>query len=151
MHCGRCTAWGCSRIPNRPLKAPCFRRLKHPSAGVRRNAVLALPRTPEVDTAILIGSSLLLCDEDAQVRLAALLALAEIPTHAGKSAWGYATPPRMKQTSPTAGFPMPSRWLRRRIPSISCKADAINESRCGSAYLDIVGIVAEHYAAQRSR
>ncbi|HEX7446185.1 MAG TPA: PVC-type heme-binding CxxCH protein [Pirellulales bacterium] len=51
--------------------------LKHPSAGVRRNAVEVLPRASESVAAILAAS--LLSDDDAQVRLAALLALAEMP------------------------------------------------------------------------
>lgn len=49
--------------------------LKHPSAGVRRNAALVLARTDAVLSAGLLN------DEDAQVRLAALLALAEQPSH----------------------------------------------------------------------
>jgi len=51
--------------------------LKHKSAGVRRNAVQVLPRTGESVRALL-GSGLLK-DEDPQVRLAALLALADLP------------------------------------------------------------------------
>ena len=51
--------------------------LKHPSAGVRRNAVQVLPRT--VATANLIASGSVLTDSDAQVRLAALLAIADSP------------------------------------------------------------------------
>src|SRR5258708_7433193 len=51
--------------------------LKHPSAGVRRNAVLVLPAAQECAEAIIAAK--LLNDEDAQVRLAALLALAGMP------------------------------------------------------------------------
>ena len=51
--------------------------LKHPSAGVRRNAAQVLPRTAQSASAILAAN--LLADLDAQVRLAALLALAEMP------------------------------------------------------------------------
>jgi putative membrane-bound dehydrogenase-like protein len=53
--------------------------LRHPSAGVRRNAVQVLPRGPDAVTAIVRAR--LLHDADAQVRLAALLALAENPTN----------------------------------------------------------------------
>ncbi len=53
--------------------------LRHPSAGVRRNAILALPRTADSTAAILSAKSLL--DDEAQVRLAAFLALAELPPH----------------------------------------------------------------------
>ena len=51
--------------------------LKHPSAGVRRNAAVVLPRTAASATAIV--SAGLLKDTDGQVRLAAMLALAESP------------------------------------------------------------------------
>ena len=51
--------------------------LKHPSPGVRRAALMVLPRVNETTQAILSGN--LLADADAQVRMAALLALAELP------------------------------------------------------------------------
>ena len=51
--------------------------LTHPSAGVRRTAVTLLPRTP--GTGKELERSGLLADADPQVRLAALLALAEMP------------------------------------------------------------------------
>jgi uncharacterized protein len=51
--------------------------LQHKSAGVRRNAVGVLPRTAESIGAV-IGAGLLK-DADPQVRLAALLALADLP------------------------------------------------------------------------
>lgn len=51
--------------------------LEHPSAGVRRNAIGVLPRDPQTTSQLLQRG--LLDDPDAQVRLAALLALAESP------------------------------------------------------------------------
>ncbi|WP_337172923.1 PVC-type heme-binding CxxCH protein [Paludisphaera sp.] len=51
--------------------------LRHPSAGVRRNALLTLPRDAETARAVLAAD--LLADADAQVRLAALLTLADVP------------------------------------------------------------------------
>ena len=51
--------------------------LKHPSAGVRRNAVQVLPRNEQSASSILNAN--LLKDPDAQVRLAALMSLAELP------------------------------------------------------------------------
>src|SRR5262249_35691585 len=51
--------------------------LRHPSAGVRRNAVQVLPRNERSASAILAAG--LLQDPDAQVRLAALLGLADQP------------------------------------------------------------------------
>jgi uncharacterized protein len=53
--------------------------LKHPSAGVRRAAVMTLPRNEATLNALLAEK--LLADEDAQVRMAAFLALAELPPH----------------------------------------------------------------------
>src|SRR5690606_11493412 len=50
--------------------------LKHPSAGVRRNAVQVL--TPSGQTAALLSSGVMV-DRDPQVHLAALLALAATP------------------------------------------------------------------------
>ncbi|MCB1097693.1 MAG: c-type cytochrome [Verrucomicrobiae bacterium] len=52
--------------------------LKHPSAGVRRAAVMVLPRTEATLDALLAGK--LLEDDDAQVRMASMLALAELPS-----------------------------------------------------------------------
>ena len=54
--------------------------LRHASAGVRRNAVQVLPHTDESTEAILQVN--LLRDSDAQVRLHALLALADMPPSA---------------------------------------------------------------------
>jgi uncharacterized protein len=51
--------------------------LKHPSAGVRRNAIQVLPRNANSVSAIV--SAGLLRDHDAQVRMAAFLGLAEQP------------------------------------------------------------------------
>ena len=53
--------------------------LKHPSAGVRLNAVRVLPRTSALADTLLDAG--LLADADRQVRLATLLALAESPTN----------------------------------------------------------------------
>jgi putative heme-binding domain-containing protein len=53
--------------------------LKHPSGGVRRNAVQVLP--PGAETLRTILNSNLLADPDAQVRLMTLLAIADQPTH----------------------------------------------------------------------
>jgi len=50
--------------------------LDHKSAGVRRNAILAMDRSRE--TAVRIQRSNLLQDPDTQVKLAALLTLADI-------------------------------------------------------------------------
>jgi putative membrane-bound dehydrogenase-like protein len=59
--------------------------VKHRSAGVRRNAVQVLPAAKESED-LLLGSGVLF-DADAQVRLAAILALADLPASetAGKA------------------------------------------------------------------
>jgi putative heme-binding domain-containing protein len=62
---------------NAEATAVAIAALKHPSAGVRRNAVQVLPPTPASTRAVLDAK--LLQDPDAQVRLAALLALADLP------------------------------------------------------------------------
>lgn len=51
--------------------------LKHPSAGVRRNAIQVLPATSEATSALLTAKVLL--DDHPQVRLAAMLALSDLP------------------------------------------------------------------------
>ncbi|HZN35636.1 MAG TPA: PVC-type heme-binding CxxCH protein [Pirellulaceae bacterium] len=58
--------------------------LKHPSAGVRRNALRVLPPT-EQSLAAIVASGVL-NDSDVQVRLAALLALADLPASDAASA-----------------------------------------------------------------
>ena len=60
-----------------PATGVALTALKHPSAGVRRAAEMVLPRTESTLNALLKGK--LLEDEDAQVRMAGLLALAELP------------------------------------------------------------------------
>ncbi len=62
--------------------------LRHPSAGVRRNALAVLPHTQASVTAILAAGCL--NDENAQVRLAALLALSEMPPSNAAGAMIYA-------------------------------------------------------------
>ncbi|GIX04001.1 MAG: hypothetical protein KatS3mg113_1007 [Planctomycetaceae bacterium] len=53
--------------------------LNHPSAGVRRNAIMVLPAVPESAACLL--SSKVLHDTQPQVRLAAFLAMADLPEH----------------------------------------------------------------------
>jgi putative membrane-bound dehydrogenase-like protein len=65
---------------NREVIECVYAALRHPSAGVRRNALQVLPREGAATNAILAAG--LLEDADAQVRLAALLALADQPPSA---------------------------------------------------------------------
>lgn len=72
------TLHGLNAIDSQPAAlAASIEALRHPSAAVRRNAINVLPRT--VGSASAILSSNLLQDADGQVRLAAMLALAESP------------------------------------------------------------------------
>jgi len=68
--------------------------LRHPSPGVRRNALLALPPTEQTNSAILAAGSL--TDNGGQVRLAALLALSQTPPSkiAGATVFGTLAEPR---------------------------------------------------------
>ena len=60
--------------------AAAVKALTHPSAGVRMNAAKVLPGAPASTTAVVDAK--LLEDRDAQVRLAGLLALADLPAGA---------------------------------------------------------------------
>ncbi len=62
---------------NARASSAAYRALEHPSAGVRRNAVQVLPPTAESVERIL--SAELLADESAQVRLATLVSLSDLP------------------------------------------------------------------------
>ncbi|MCG8653415.1 MAG: ThuA domain-containing protein [Pirellulales bacterium] len=62
---------------NDQATAAAVHALTHPSAGVRRNALQVLPDQPASTRAVLAAN--LLHDENAQVRLAAMLALADLP------------------------------------------------------------------------
>ncbi len=71
------------------VRAAVVGALKHPAAGVRRAAIGVLPRDAAARDTLL--SARVLDDADAQVRLAALLALAEMPpdTKAGEAVFAY--------------------------------------------------------------
>jgi putative membrane-bound dehydrogenase-like protein len=73
---------------NSKALAAATRALSHPSAGVRRNAVQVLPGNASSAHAILAAG--VLNDDDAQVRLAALLALADMPPSMAVGAMIYA-------------------------------------------------------------
>jgi putative membrane-bound dehydrogenase-like protein len=64
---------------NRQASEALLQALEHRSAGVRRNAVQLLPRT--ADALQSIAATGLLQDADPQVRLAALLTMAELPAN----------------------------------------------------------------------
>lgn len=72
---------------NSSATAAVFEALKHPSPGVRRNAVQVLPPTPESVAALLKAN--LHLDPNPNVRLAAVLALADLPVTpaTGSAVW----------------------------------------------------------------
>jgi putative membrane-bound dehydrogenase-like protein len=121
--------------------------LSHPSAGVRRNAAQALPRDREAVKDLL--ASKLLNDPDAQVRLAALLALSEMPPSiVAASEVGSVV---------TGGSLGTDRWLSDGATSAAAaNARAFLEAVSGMGLvrspapraraLDVVAKVAEHYA-----
>jgi uncharacterized protein len=116
--------------------------LRHPSAGVRRNAVQVLPRTPQSVAALL--DSGVLQDADAQVRLMGLLALADQP----------ATPAAGAAVAAALSDPINAR--DRWIPDAATSAAAKNseyflralaeQASPGQPLLAVAPIIAEHYA-----
>ena len=88
--------------------------LKHPSAGVRRAAAMVLPRTEESSSALL--ASKLTDDENAQVRLAALLALSEMPVSSAAGAAAFAA----LQSSNNAK----DRWIPDAVTAAGARHDA---------------------------
>jgi putative heme-binding domain-containing protein len=133
---------------HREATAAAVGALGHPSAGVRRNALLVLPRDAASLDAILASGAL--ADADGQVRLAALLALAEMPVSPQAA---EALVPLLAD-EPTLGDP----WLRDAVTCAAAAHDraflrvfaavrteaepAGTSDRAGEA----VAIVAEHYA-----
>jgi len=115
--------------------------LKHPSAGVRRNALLVLPRQ-EASVAALLP---LLHDGDAQVRLAAFLALAEMPAHPDAGA----------AIAAALGKPENSgdRWIADAATSAAAahavgflSASAGGQEPLPARVNEVLAVVAEHYA-----
>jgi putative heme-binding domain-containing protein len=125
--------------------------LKHRSAGVRRNAVQVLPATAASVEAIVAAG--LTKDEDDQVKLAAVLALADMPSTpvAGKQVAGLAT----------AADTMSDRWLADAVTSAAAvqafgflqelKAPAANASAppADAPVWGVVARVGEHLARGR--
>jgi putative heme-binding domain-containing protein len=115
--------------------------LKHPSAGVRRAAVMVLPRN-EASLSALLNSSLL-DDSDAPVRLAALLVLSEMPPNraAGSAAFAALQSPRNAQ----------DRWIPDAVTAAGARHDAgfvqaVLTSNPSSEADRVVRLVTAHYA-----
>jgi putative membrane-bound dehydrogenase-like protein len=116
--------------------------LTHPSAGVRRNAVQVLPANTDSVEQLLATN--LLDDPDAQVRLAALLALADLPpTKAGGAA--VARMIQMEQN-------LSDNWMVDAATAAAAHHDlsfleAIASAPAASTTLsEMISTVAEHYA-----
>lgn len=116
--------------------------LAHRSAGVRRNALQVLPPTSESTTAVLRAG--LLDDHDAQVRLAACLALADLPPaeEAGRAIFARACSPRAAA----------DRWEHDALVAAAAnhspsflEASLQFPGQPADALLEMVRIVAQHY------
>lgn len=116
--------------------------LEHPSAGVRRNAAHVLP--PAADSTAALLAAGLHRDSDHQVRLAALLALAERPPsrQAGKLLAELLSDP----------VTIHDRWLMDALTAAAANnsnsflAELKSLSRVNEGIVDLVSVVAEHYA-----
>src|SRR5262249_55568052 len=113
--------------------------LRHPSPSVRRMAVLVLPRDATAVSAII--SNKLLSDSDLQVRLAALLTLADQPTYTEAAA------PIVAALADTQM--VKDRWLFDAAICAAAKNDAkflLAAIRTANVPVTIIEQVAEHYA-----
>lgn len=122
--------------------AAAVRALEHSSAGVRRNAIAVLPRNETLNDALLKEN--LLHDPNPQVRLAALLAIADAPTSLES---GEAVSAAIESGGLTN-----DRWLRDAAISAAAANDA-NYLKAtarlpdpSDATLETVEIVASHFA-----
>lgn len=122
--------------------------LRHPSAGVRRNAALVLPRD-QAGAGALIEADLL-TDPDAQVRLAAFLALAEMPpTKEAAAAIAAAVASEANHGD---------RWIPDAATSAAARHEVLFLQAVAAADLpdhgkidELIGRVAEHYARGEDR
>ncbi len=140
-----------------PAFAAAVAALEHTSPGVRRNAALVLPSCKEAIAAL--EKARLLSDTEPQVRLAALMALADMPEDelAGKLLAGAARD----------SVNLSDRWLKdgitcagatQAIPLISAlltqssgdnkgaKNDAADKQSMVESQADVVAVLAEHIA-----
>jgi putative heme-binding domain-containing protein len=127
---------------NSEATAVAIAALKHASAGVRRNGVQVLPREPQSVAALLDAG--LLHDPDPQVRLAALLALADLPP---TPAAGDAVAAVLRDPENAA-----DRWIPDAVTCAAAKNSAsflralAAQKRPAEKLLAVAAVVAEHYA-----
>ncbi len=127
---------------NPDATAAAYSALRHRSAGVRRNALQVLPPTLESTRQVL--SSGVAGDADVQVRLAAMLALSDLPS-SGEA--GAAIASAMSRDSGN-----PDRWLQDAMVSAAAThadgflaALATMKAKPAGKTLDAMQIVAAHY------
>jgi uncharacterized protein len=121
--------------------------LGHKSAGVRRNILLALPNGNHAE--FLIGSTKVLIDKDPHVRLAALLALADIPNHRKSTAQTLREAAQDERNLRDRNLRDALAFAAAADPASFLEGQADDKKPLDSAYLDIVRTVAAHYAAQK--
>jgi uncharacterized protein len=117
--------------------------LKHKSGGVRRNAVLVLARTSDSVDALLASG--VLDDADPHVRLAALLALSEMPPNA-RAGQAIAEMLVRPENAKDRWIPDAATAAAARHDIHFLKAVATGKQTHVSRTLEVVGVVAEHYA-----
>lgn len=122
--------------------------LKHPSAGVRRNAVAVLPAKSESVAAVLDAG--LLNDTDAQVRLAAILALADMPAskEAGKAVAALLSRSEnvFDKCLPDAVTAAAAKNDAAFLAVLVEGEDALSGTEGTKKLLSVLAIVSEHYA-----
>lgn len=122
--------------------------LKHPSAGVRRAAVMVSPRNEATLNSLLDNQ--LLADADAHVRMATFLALAELPSRDDVGAAIFAAIKEARNAD--------DRWIPDAATAAAAKNDtAFIKAMLTSAPSDLEGalgqilkVVTTHYAARGS-
>nr|WP_246254647.1 PVC-type heme-binding CxxCH protein [Alienimonas chondri] len=124
--------------------------LEHPSAGVRRNAIQLAPERLDVlphnaqGAAILTAHKSLLRDEDAQVQLAALLALADLPSNDEVGA--LIAERAANETDPVLRDALTAAAAAHAGGYLSAALAASDEAPPTSTTLQIAARVAEHLA-----
>ena len=117
--------------------------LKHPAASVRRGAVGVLPRTSATQAVILAAD--LLSDDDAQVRMATLLFLAESPSNDEAGAAIYQALKKSENHS--------DRWIPDAAAAAAAQHDAafltavLGDKNAPVETFEVAQTVAGHYAA----
>jgi len=139
---------GALEAPSRAVQKALTAALDHPSAGVRRAAVMVAPKSSALLKAMLRAD--LANDDDAQVRLATLLALAEMPADgdAAKAILGVLESPANAQ----------ERWIMDAATAAAATHDAdFLQAFLGSNPQDgsltegvhqVLSQVTSHYAAR---